>query len=1235
MSEASRSNSPARKPRWRRWLLRGGIILLAFLVVCFVIAEIVLLSGLPRNLVVAQVEKGFGLRMQVKTLSTGWFGYTTLDGVKLSLPLSETAFVDVPEMRVSHTNLLAIALGFDIHIKSVELDKPVIRVSQNAAGQWNLTDVAELLARTAGKKTGQQTAQETQTPNLPELQINAASVQVTDNQKHSLTIEPINVAGNPESAVTYAYDLEIPSNQKDQPAHVSFRGRVAPGGTWAHDAHLWIHDIDPWLAALRPGRKIPVAFDGSWTGQFNNDGVAGFAKISDASVFDYHVDGIVRAAQTATGASLSPDNLRLRTGIAIAPQITFPKGELAYDGKVVRLTRMQLALLGGPVEANGWFEPDTQQGALEAFWQDLKLDTPPIAQSGKLNIAFSRPPAADMTLDLLLSSSGAAPEGNFEAVAKLDVSGRTLSNLNWSIEAPQLAWYRPQSIVLDGIKANGTFRNDAQRSILSLSGISLPRDNRLSGVGSYDFSTKSGEINLSGQDWPVNLLEGTRLAFGLEARGTGVPSKTDPKKTVPVIDLSQFYLRSGDAGITITGKYDGQKPKPVSAQIIFENSPSATPGTGVAVLIQGLIRGDATLLGTLDPLDITMTGTLDGDDAVILNHPIGDIHTAVRGSLDFQKAAIQADAIPFLDGLWTLGATYVLHEDQKPIYATTIDIGVEHLPLPKVSEFLRVPTIQGMFDGRWYVYYPRLKPDPDKVVVTGAGSIQNASYQQLVTDNITFQTRMQHGIATVKPIVVQTRDGRIDAMASLNLSQSRRIHTEVQFKEFPIALAGGTDVRVNGGSRRIDLLLPDSGATDPAEKQLRINAPAVDLKVAVDMNKKQQGQLQLTAAMDGRIAELKELKGELLGGKIGATAATDIDHLDQANASVTWDAIQSSRLMALYPQLQGLVGTFSGNLRVKPAVVARPLQPLQIDAFLHCADAGWRDITLRDGQLHAFADPYSNQFIASNSAPTSMQIAGGSADFWFSASRHIDTMFDADGNEIRSGITLSNLLNITLKDINVDPFVTSFSPKHDLGLGRLSGRIYTLSAPQTRLLADIASQATTLPTTAAASQSLMQHILATTTVNGDLTIDHSNLAAYGPIAVLYNLMHLGANSRTPTGTGEVSLRMEQGTFHVTRLYFFNKGIEVRAVADVDRTWELPDCPIHGSAAGSLQLLKNVKIPVLAEANSVLAQLQGQLTGVEFSGTLPEPTKYYIRQISLSQFGSQLKGLFLSEIGSQR
>ena len=56
-------------------------------------------------------------------------------------------------------------------------------------------------------------------------------------------------------------------------------------------------------------------------------------------------------------------------------------------------------------------------------------------------------------------------------------------------------------------------------------------------------------------------------------------------------------------------------------------------------------------------------------------------------------------------GTWP---TYVLTEGDKPVYATTVDLSVEHLPLPRVSKFLAAPKVDGLFAGRWYVYFPGL-----------------------------------------------------------------------------------------------------------------------------------------------------------------------------------------------------------------------------------------------------------------------------------------------------------------------------------------------------------------------------------------------------------------------------------------------------------------------------------------------------------------------------------------------
>ena len=80
------------------------------------------------------------------SLLARWLGRTTLRGVKLALPLSDQSFVDVPEMRVRHTGLIAMIFGRPLLIKEVALEKPVIYVRQDSAGRWNIQEVAELIA---------------------------------------------------------------------------------------------------------------------------------------------------------------------------------------------------------------------------------------------------------------------------------------------------------------------------------------------------------------------------------------------------------------------------------------------------------------------------------------------------------------------------------------------------------------------------------------------------------------------------------------------------------------------------------------------------------------------------------------------------------------------------------------------------------------------------------------------------------------------------------------------------------------------------------------------------------------------------------------------------------------------------------------------------------------------------------------------------------------------------------
>jgi len=172
-SAEATSNPPAAKRRLRKWLIRIAIFVVGFILLVGIVIQAALLTGLPKAIVVGQVEKGLGLRMGVDRVSAGWFGRTSLYGVKIALPLSDQSFVEVPEMRVRHTSLIAMILGRSLVVKEVELDKPVVSVWQDASGRWNLLEVVELLSRVGGKKTGEQTA-DSDTPTLPQLWVNAS-----------------------------------------------------------------------------------------------------------------------------------------------------------------------------------------------------------------------------------------------------------------------------------------------------------------------------------------------------------------------------------------------------------------------------------------------------------------------------------------------------------------------------------------------------------------------------------------------------------------------------------------------------------------------------------------------------------------------------------------------------------------------------------------------------------------------------------------------------------------------------------------------------------------------------------------------------------------------------------------------------------------------------------------------------------------------------------------------------
>jgi hypothetical protein len=516
---------------------------------------------------------------------------------------------------------------------------------------------------------------------------------------------------------------------------------------------------------------------------------------------------------------------------------------------------------------------------------------------------------------------------------------------------------------------------------------------------------------------------------------------------------------------------------------------------------------------------------------------------------------------------------------------------------------------------------------------------------------------LQNGQFKIDPIkLTRGNYGRIDAQAQVAMNNLRRIYAGINFTAFPIDIPpAGVSVQLFGGAvptsdeeqnqtpQPITIFLPDAKSKDAGARIVRANGnfnlrTVVSIQSQKDANGRQTmqpvGEVRSRATLRSRMLQLTEVNGNLFGGTLSAGGVTDITDLDHifhnTHIYLAWDKLQSDLMVRLYPGIKGFGGTYSGQAQFQPSTDPRALEPLAIDVYSQSAGGHWRTVQVGNAEVHALMG--AHRLIADSLKPSLLHIGGGAMEFWFSSSGHIDTTPLPGGREQIVGTTVSNQLNITLLALQTDQFVKAFDPTHAAGFGLLGGRIFMLSAPKTKTLLE-ATSATTASTTRSIAQSqedTLQHLLHSTTVDGNIEIADSDLGNFGPISFLYNAMHLGGNIRKPTGHGTVSFHMEDGGMHISHMYYFNRGIEVRGVATVDQMWKFPDSPLHGSVVGTARPLKNIKFPLFAEADAIFSALQGTLTSVNFDNTVRSPGNYQL--VSLAQLGSELKGILLGEIG---
>lgn len=602
MSQAASPTSPPqpgatrRKSRWKRWTLRLLICLVILLAIIVVGGQIIFTTDLPRDLVIHAVEKSLGLRVSAESLSTGWFGNSTLHNVTFSLPLSDKNFISIPELRLRHTPLPVLLATGSFDIKDISLDHPTLTVHQQPGGEWNLLEVLQLVSRAFGGNP--QKPHTNEIPVLPNLHVADGTLTLQDDKNRSTTIEHLSIDGTSQGALVWQYHASVPGQ-------LDVTGKVAPGGPWFHEVDMQAQNIQPWMTAWFPSWPASAHAKAHWSGKIDNDHLTGRLDIDSAEYGGVALSGPVDIVAFSGPLTIHPAGLRISNPTSHALIARLDDGQLAMDSDI-QFRQLLIGFAGGHATVDG-------------------------------NFALGRP-----SFNLVLDGSGSVKAGQWNAHIALVGNGVSYDSLSMSLTAQTLRFQanNGKSLDLSGLYTDfGSYPGGFALTTLHLGSL-----NSILARGGYDFKQHIAWLSLDGRSISLPTSEINSLDFDLNLWSS-------PQR----VHLQQLYLRGGPLSADLFGEYVFKQDNPFKAHLAITQFPPTAPNGGANAAFRGSLQCGIDLEGTASPLDLNLTGYANGSDLYIGQQSLGDPKLTLSGQVRDGVVFLASNNIQLFGGLWNVG----------------------------------------------------------------------------------------------------------------------------------------------------------------------------------------------------------------------------------------------------------------------------------------------------------------------------------------------------------------------------------------------------------------------------------------------------------------------------------------------------------------------------------------------------------------------------------------------------
>lgn len=1205
MADRQPSSPPVRRRNpLRRWLRRLPLIALAFLATVVALTQILLWSDLPRRIAEREISRVLRAHATVGGVSISWGGRTKLTDVAVTLPLADTPALRARSIEVSHTALPLLV--WDFNVRSARVDGASVRLQEDTAGRWNL---AQLLAATedAPSQPAGPVGRAPALPALPEVRVDDATIDVIrpDGRQGSVTSITLHLA--PVGRAEYRLTARAGDD-------ASLDGRFAAGAGVTHAVRLRLRQVPVSLRPAVPELPQPLTLDCEWSGRVEAGArLAGQVHFNRLTVGDLAVDGSADAS-LAPGliGSVAPHRLNVRVGDG--PSAEFDAGRVRFDSTALTIERVraQFAPAGAAV-LEGRLLRGTQEGTLSAAWDNVRHAG--VASSGRIDMTTRRPLAGGLQAEAKVVADAATDAGRLGLESTIRFEGTSPDAFEATVSTAPLTWV-PRSDPSAVVRAPALRAVIVGRgNLIELTSLT-PQDSTaaetLQASGAYDRAARFWWASLDGRAVKLQRL-------GIDARAAPqIDVNVDAYGSPTRANVRQAFIRTGRARAWASGYYDTSEPEPLRLDTwawldVPRTAPDRRPDRteyrrAAAALraddaqISGLVaRG--VVAGTLEPRNLRARGVVTANDLLLRGRRVGDVQIDVEAEATGDAARLQSNEVQLLDARWTLIGEYSRRSGRPP----RLLVAWRELPLDRVGELFGIDPerLDGVIDrGDATIDVPSAALRELKLRATAEGS--HLRFDRYATDRLTLSAELNDGTLVARPVAT-FGDGRIDS----------EVTATVVADESAVGVGGDELIRgkVTLTNWHVVAQLPPTGGEADSEPISAVVSgdlawtydarlpgfegvagdAAISARLRRDRDADQSvGSANVRAALRGGRINLSELTVEAIGGTMIAAGAIDLADLQRSRLDATFNRLSPADLAWLAPPLAELRGRFSGFARVAPAVEPRPLAPVELRLSLRGdgdEPPAWRKAPLESLTAHAFAAYESPESFRLVIASAEAHVAGGVVKPFARVSRSATQ-------------PLTQLFSAEFSGIDLEPVAASFDDDGRPVRGRLAGevRVYGQARAVERLSAE-----------------------------GRFAVTESDLANFGPIAAMYDAMRIGTSGPQPRGEGSATIRVEDNRLTIVNAAYFNRGAYITGYGTVTELQRMPESPLNLTLIGSAQPLRDIRLPLFADADKLMEVLQTSVTTIRAEGTLKDPVA---RQATLSELGSTARKFLLGQAGDE-